>query len=189
MTDDFTKVQNTENIGSPAAGPTSNPPVDLRCASGRPMAVTVFGVLNIVFGIYGLIRIIYPGYYAIMKLINVRVNPENILGPGALILTLLAVGIGLSVWLTSLGVGLLTMKRWARRGCILFAEIQNFLIVIILGLYLIFLTVCLMPPPKDICVFLNTKYALALIYWIYIVLLLIFMRSAKVKEAFGAIGG
>ena len=151
----------------------------------KPTSIYVFGIMNIVFGLYGLIRIIYPGYYAIMTLINVRVNPENILGPGALILTLLAVGIGLSVWLTSLGIGLLTMKKWARRGCVLYTGIQIFLIVTALFLLLIYRAVINMPPPKDICVFLNARYALALIYWLYLILLLIYMKSSKVKQAFG----
>jgi hypothetical protein len=150
----------------------------------KPTSVTVFGVLNIVVGCYQLIRI-SPGLYKIMA--EFYTNPEKIIGPEILFLLLVAVGIGLSVWLLVLGIGLLTMKRWSRRGSCMYARIQIILIVITLGSFFISLIIGWTNLPKSGWGFFNINNGLALIGWIYIVLLLIFMQSAKVKQAFAAI--
>jgi hypothetical protein len=154
--------------------------------SKRPMTVTVFGILNIAFGCYQLIRI-SPGLYKIMA--GLYTNPEKIIGSEILFLLLLAVGIGLSIWLLVLGIGLLTMKRWARRGSCMYARIQIVLMVITLGSLFISLAIRWTNLPKNGWGFFNINNGLALIGWIYIVLLLIFMQSAKVKRAFSSIGG
>ena len=152
---------------------------------GRPTSVTVFGVLNIVVGCYFLVRS-FPGLYKIMG--GAGENPENITGWGIVALLLIIVGVGLAIWLIVLGIGLLTMKRWARRGSVLYACFQVVIIVITLGT--MFFSLSRMNLLKGwLSTFLDIDSALALIHWIYMVLLLIFMKTTKVKKAFAAVGG
>lgn len=152
----------------------------------KPVAVTVFGVLNIVVGCYQLIRILHGSYKIIAEVCK---NPEKMIGSGILFLLLLVVGIGLSIWLIVLGIGLLGMKKWSRRGSIMYARIQIVLIVITLGSLFISLVIGWTKLPKGVWAFFNVNNCLALIGWIYIVLLLIFMQTGKVKRAFEAGGG
>jgi hypothetical protein len=150
----------------------------------KPTAVTVFGVLNIVVGCYQLIRI-SPGLYKIMA--EFYTNPEKIIGSEILFLLLLAVGIGLSIWLIVLGIGLLTMKRWARRGSVMFARIMIVFMVIALGAIFIKSITDWENAPRILLASITLDNALAVIQWLYMVLLLIFMQSARVKQAFAAI--
>jgi hypothetical protein len=161
-----------------------NPVISSQQIIKKPTAVTIFGILNIVFGCYYLVRG-SPGSYKIVA--GACKNPEKITGLGILVLLLLAVGIGLSIWLIVLGIGLLRMKRWSRRGSVMYARIQIVLMVIALGSLFISLAIRWASLPKDGWGFFNINNGLALIGWIYIVLLLIFMQTAKVKQAFAAI--
>ncbi len=150
----------------------------------KPTSITVFGILNIVFGCYQLIRI-SPGLYKIMA--EFYTNPEKIIGPEILFLLLLTVVIGLSVWLLVLGVGLLTMKRWSRRGSVMYALIQIVLMVIALGVIVIKSITDWENAPRILLASITLDNALGVIQWLYMVLLLISMQSAKVKQAFSAI--
>jgi hypothetical protein len=150
----------------------------------KPTSITVFGILNIVFGCYQLIRI-SPGLYKIMA--EFYTNPEKIIGPEILFLLLLAVGIGLSVWLLVLGIGLLTMKRWSRRGSIIYAWIMIVFMVITLGAIVTKSITDWENAPRILLASITLDNALGVIQWLYMVLLLIFMRTEKVKRAFSAI--
>ena len=152
--------------------------------SEKPTSITVFGVLNIVVGCYQLIRI-SPGLYKLIA--EFCRNPEKIKGSGILFLLLLAVNIGLSIWLIVLGFGLLKMKSWARRGSVMFARIMIVFIVITLGSMIIAILMEL-SRWRNVLNF-SVNNCIAVINWIYYILLLIFMQTEKVKRAFAAIGG
>jgi membrane-associated HD superfamily phosphohydrolase len=153
----------------------------------KPVAVTVFGVLNIVVGCYYLVRV-SPGSYNIIG--EVLKNPEKITGSGIIFLLLLAVGLGLSIWLLVLGVGLLTMKRWSRRGSIMYARIQIVLIAVIIATLVISLSIGWTTLPKDgLGAFIISMCKGLLGKLIYPVLLLIFMQARRIRQAFFAIGG
>jgi len=153
----------------------------------KPTSVTVFGVLNLAVGCYQLIRIL-PGFYKIT--VGACNNPEKIIGSEILVLLLCLVGIGLSVWLIVLGIGLLGMKKWSRRGSIMYARIQIVLIAITIGMLVISLSIGWSSLPKDrLGVFLFQIVTGLIGKLAYPVLLLIFMQTARVKQAFSAEGG
>ena len=147
----------------------------------KPTSVIVFGVLNIVIGIYQLIRI-FPGLYRTITSVYKEMGRGT--SSEILFLLLIIVGIGLSVWLIVLGTGLLKMKRWSRRGSIMYARIQIVFMIITLGAIFISSIIDWQNFPRVIRASVNIDNGLALIQWIYMILLLIFMKTAKVKEAF-----
>jgi hypothetical protein len=151
----------------------------------KPTVIWVFGVLNIAFGCYQLIRF-SPGLYKIMA--EFYTNPEKIIGSEILFLLLVAVGIGLSVWLLVLGVGLLTMKRWSRHGSVMYARIMIVFMVITLGAIFIKSITDWENAPRILLASITLDNALGVIQWLYMILLLISMQTAKVKQAFAAIG-
>ena len=161
-----------------------NPAISPPQVIEKPTVVTAFGVLNIAFGCYQLIRI-SPGLYKIMA--EFYTNPEKIIGPEILFLLLLTVVTGLSVWLLVLGVGLLTMKRWSRRGSVMYARIQIVLMAIALGVIAIKSITDWENAPRILLASLTLDNVLGVIQWLYMILLLISMQSAKVKQAFSAI--
>src|SRR4030042_2443309 len=146
-------------------------------AAEKPTSVTVFGVLNVLFGCYFLVRIINSWYGIIPGIVK---NPEKItLLSGILTFLLVVIGFGFSIWLIVLGAGLLKMKGWARRGSIIYAWIQVAFIVITLGAVFFSSIIDWQNFPRVIRASINPNNALAVIYWIYMILLLIFMRTAK----------
>jgi hypothetical protein len=148
----------------------------------RPMAVWVFGVLNIVFGCYPFIRT-YPRLYKII----VPVLMSKTATPGILLFSLSClIGIVLSIWLIVMGIGLLRMTKWARRWAIIYAWVQITLFVIAWG-YNIIIVGCIFMPQQ--MAFLITSMLKIIYVMIYPVVLLIFMKTEKVKKAFAAIGG
>jgi hypothetical protein len=177
--------QNQTNIGSPDAEPMKNPPGDLRYAAERPMAVWVFGVLNIAVGCYQLI----PIFLLFYKIVTVYKNSCSI---GGLSYILLASGIsvGLSIWLIVLGIGLLRMKKWSRRGSVIYSWVQIVLCIVVWGYTTVIILSGMANPPRGGRWPFWIIYALRmLIGLIYPVTLLIFMKTEKVKRAFSAIGG
>jgi len=121
-------------------------------------------------------------------------NPENILTPSCILFLFLGmVGFALAVWLIGLGVGLLVMKGWARRGSIIYAWIQIVFMIITLGATFISLIIDLIGGWQDFLrVFwgtMNIGNGIVAIQWIYMILLLIFMKTEKIKRAFSAVGG
>lgn len=147
----------------------------------NPTSVTVFGVLNIVVGCYFLVRIIHSWYKIIAEICK---DSEKITWSGIPALLLFVVSVGFAIWLIFLGIGLLTMKRWARRGSVIYAWIQVVFIVITLGAIVISSITDWENAPRILLASITLNNAIALIHWIYMVLLLIFMQTAKVKRAF-----
>jgi len=80
----------------------------------RPTSITVFGILNIVFGSLGLICTPF-GLVAIFALPN-AMNPSG----SALVWLLVSTFVGFvcSILLLTVGIGLLYQKRWARIWCL-----------------------------------------------------------------------
>ncbi|MCJ7729678.1 MAG: hypothetical protein MUO27_07375, partial [Sedimentisphaerales bacterium] len=131
---------------------------------------------------------IFPGSYKIIA--EVCRNPEKIIGSGILLLLLFVVSVGFAIWLISLGIGLLTMKRWSRRGSIMYARIQIVLIAAVMVVLVISLSIGWMTLLRDglgVSIISICKGLLGKL--IYPVLLLIFMQVGRVRQAFAAIGG
>jgi hypothetical protein len=152
----------------------------------KPTAVTVFGVLNIIFGCYNLYQLSDSYQMAIGALSNS--------GPGtrlALILLLLTVPKAcLYIWLVIVGFGLLSMKKWARRGSAICAWIMILLTAIDLCMPYGPVAIKWSSFPENMRSRIVFIILLGLIKKLtYPILLLIFMQSAKVKQAFSAIGG
>jgi len=153
----------------------------------KPMSVTVFGVLNIVFGGIGLLCMPFVmfGFLYADKFVQVEITfADKILSLFGFI-----VGFGFSIWKLTLGIGLLTLRSWARRGTIgyAYADIVWTLLGVgwnILALYLGWTT----PMEGGLTAYIGGTCGV-LFSLIYCVLLLIFMQTAKVKQAFSAVGG
>ncbi|MBI2840220.1 MAG: hypothetical protein HYX75_18035 [Acidobacteria bacterium] len=90
----------------------------------RPTPVTVFGILNIVFAAFGVLGVVAA--LAMPSLPFLRNAPEMaILFENPVYVEWLRisaiVGVGFAIALVTLGIGLLTMKPWARAGTIIYA--------------------------------------------------------------------
>ncbi len=136
----------------------------------KPTSVTVFGVLNIVLGCYFLARIIYSWSRILPEIFK---DPEKTTVGAVLIVV---ANIALMIWLIVLGVGLLTMKRGARRGSIAWARIKIVLTVISICLLILSLSRTWSSMPKDKLdnfIFLIVSSMIQSL--IYPVLLLVFM--------------
>jgi hypothetical protein len=153
----------------------------------KPTSVTVFGLLNIVFGGLGLIctssLIIGLPFFA-DKLSQTEITVVDKIS--------FIVGIGLSIWELTLGIGLLKLKRWARRGTVIYASCDIIWVLLGIGMSIFYLSTGRMNlsdnnmPGYNIYIGQSCGMIIPLIYPI---LLLIFMQTNKVKEVFGAIGG
>jgi hypothetical protein len=155
----------------------------------RPTSVTVFGILNIVFG--GLAFSCSP--FAVFGFLMAGERMEMTAGYKTFLLLMNLVGFGSTIWMLVLGIGLLMLRKWARNGSVIFAYCGIMFIVIsygsrFLALYLGWLK---LPQgiPQGILHELIGGTCAGLIWLIYPVLLLVLMQTAKVKQAFLAIGG
>jgi hypothetical protein len=152
----------------------------------RPIAVVVFGLLSFVLGCYPFIST-YPQLY---NIIAPALMGKTAMPGMPLFLLSCLVSVGLSIWLIVLGIGLLRMKKWARRGSVIYAWVRIGLHTVTRGYPAVIILLGLANPPKDgRWSFWITYAGMTLIGLIYPILLLIFMRTEKVKRAFAAIGG
>jgi len=153
----------------------------------KPTSVTVFGILNIVFGGLRLLLFISFGL-----LVGVSAMQKTMEATAAYKMWSLAsgfIGIGFSIWLLVLGIGLVTMKRWARGGSVIYACVMIVWIIVIVGMNIAALFLkWINLPEAGLPEFIGGTCG-GLIGMIYPVLLLIFMRTEKVRKAFEAIGG
>jgi prolipoprotein diacylglyceryltransferase len=83
----------------------------------RPIAVTIFGILNIGFGVIGLLGMLVS--MAVLSRTNVAANPilqEMYDNPNYIAWTKISMPLGgiAAVVLISAGIGLLLLKNWAR---------------------------------------------------------------------------
>lgn len=147
----------------------------------RPIVVAVFGVLGFVLGGYPFICT-YPQLYKII--VPALTGKTEVPGMPLFLLSCL-VSVVLSIWLIVLGIGLLRMKKWARRGSIIYAWVSIGLHTVTRGYPAVIILLGLANPPKDGRLHFWMTYAgMTLLSLIYPVLLLIFMKTEKVKRAF-----
>jgi hypothetical protein len=149
---------------------------------GKPAAVTVFGVLNIVFGCYHLFSSSLVSYKVIMTAWN---YPQTAASQLIIIISLQAINACLWIWLIVVGIGLLMMKKWSRQQAVYYSWVQIILFAAVWS-YNITVARIYMPEKTGLFIVSMLKMADALIYPI---LLLIFMQTQKVKQAFAALGG
>jgi hypothetical protein len=144
------------------------------------MSVTVFGVLNIVFGCIGLLCI--P-----IALFVLAAAGEK-MGVSLPFKTWFRViGIGFSIWLLILGIGLLKMSRWARRGSVIYAWVRIIWMLIVVGSNFVALSGWMAVSGGTKPGFLGAVCG-GILGLIYPILLLIFMQTNKVKQAFHPYG-
>jgi hypothetical protein len=151
----------------------------------KPTSVTVFGVLNCVFGGMGLLCT--P--FSIFGMVAAGKTME--MAPSYKIFLLVSsfIGIGFSIWLLALGVGLLTFKNWARRGSVIYAWITIVWGITAFGLNILALSCGWITPPEGgMPGYIGGTVGGMCGGLIYPVLLLIFMQTARVKQAFQARG-
>lgn len=148
----------------------------------KPTSVTVFGVLNCVFGGLGLICTPFG------LLVGVASMQETMEATNAYRIWIIAggiVGVGFSIWLLVLGIGLLMMKGWARRGCLAYAWIMIVwnIVGVVINIAALSLDWVSMPEANQAGFIGGTAggFCGGLIYPI---LLLVFMQTDKVKQAF-----
>ena len=164
-------------VGSPP--PPGSPAVPQPVRPARPMAVTVFGILNIVFGSLGLLCV--P-----VALITMFAAPNMMnAGGGTRAWTLVASAVGLfcTIFLIIMGVGLLYLKAWARTGSLAYGWFA--IIWGIIGMavnFAAFASVAHGSSP-DVMFGMIGGVIGGLIGMVYPILLIVFMRRPNGKEA------
>jgi hypothetical protein len=152
----------------------------------KPTSVTVFGILNIVFGGMGLICTPFS------LLVGVPAMQETMQATAPYRMWTLAagfIGIGFSIWLLVLGIGLVTMKKWARGGSVIYACVMIVWIIVIASMNIAALSLkWINVPETGLPGFIGGTVGGMCGGLIYPILLLIFMQTAKVKQAFQARG-
>jgi hypothetical protein len=149
----------------------------------KPASVTVFGILNIVFGVLGLMC----SPFVILGLVAAGEKTEMASAYKTFLLFMNVAGFGFSALLLVLGIGLLMMKKWARRGSVIYACLAILISIIemvtnVFALQLNWITI----PEGGLPGYLGGVCGGLCGGLIYPILLLIFMQTAKVKRAFHA---
>ncbi len=147
----------------------------------QPTSITVFGVLNIIFGIIGLL---YGPYILYRHFVMVSRTTEVSFEIKIWILFALCLSVGLSICSLILGIGLLKLKKWARRGSVVFALVYISLIFCVMALKLWLISPSVIPDDK-VVEFIAHTTGRYINCFIYPVTLLIFMKTKKFKQAFG----
>jgi hypothetical protein len=153
----------------------------------KPTSVTVFGILNCVFGGLGLLCMPCAvfGFLWAGKASQIEITPEykiwSLFG--------LFVGFVFCVWELKLGIGLVTFKYWARRGTVIFAWSSIIWLIFGIGINIIAMRLGWVEQPQN-----NPAAQIGIVFgyafaFLYPALLVIFMQSEKVRRAFAAIGG
>ena len=152
---------------------------------GQPIAVTLFGIFNIAIG--GLSLLTSP-----CTIFGIAMSGEFYgmsVGYALFVLLTYIAGLSLYVWMLFLGEGLIMLRRWARSGSVKFAWTAIIWWIFRRGMDVIALSAGWINPPEGNRPVFIARMCISLFGLIYAVLLLIFMRSKKVKEAFAAVEG
>jgi hypothetical protein len=164
----------------PVQPPYQYPPV-------KPTSVTVFGVLNCVFGGLGILCApcsIFGLFIGDLIPAN-EINPVEIAAGYKIFLIVASViGIGVAAWLLSLGVGLLQSKSWARRGCVIYGWFAIIWGIIAGGINIAAYSLGWITAPQGQLTGVVGGMCGGFAGLIYPVLLLIFMQSPRVKQYF-----
>jgi hypothetical protein len=148
----------------------------------KPTSVTVFGILNIVFGCMGLIC---TPFSLLLGVAAMQKTMETTTAYKMWTLVSGFIGIGFSVWLLVLGIGLVTMRRWARSGSVIYACVTILWSIIVVGMNIAALSLkWVIMPEAEMAGFVGGTVGGMCGGLIYPVLLLIFMQTEKVKRAF-----
>jgi hypothetical protein len=157
----------------------------------KPTSVTVFGVLNCVFGGLGIVCTpfsllgLFIGDILPMGQATMEMTPMY----KAILVGSCVFGIAFSAWLLTLGIGLLKFKRWARRGSVVYAVIAITWSIAGFALNMVALKMgWIIIPEGGLPGYIGGMCG-GMVSVIYPILLLIFMSSARVKNAFAVIGG
>jgi hypothetical protein len=151
----------------------------------KPTSVTVFGVLNIIFGGIGLLF----SPISIVGLAMASGNADIAAGYKMFLLLMNLIGFGFSIWLLTLGIGLLRMRGWARRGSVLYGWLGVLLSIAEAAVNVLALALNWIAVSEGGVVEYIVGMCISLVGGlIYPILLLIFMQTAGVKQAFQARG-
>jgi len=145
----------------------------------RPTAVTVFGILNCVFG--GIGMMCAPAGVLLIPLMEKQMQVTS--GDKMWMLVSGIVGFIFSAWLLTMGIGLLMFKGWARMGSIVYACFYIPWILLTAILNFIDMSQQFASNPEAVPGYIGGACG-GILGLIYPVLLLIFMNTAKVKQAF-----
>ena len=151
----------------------------------RPTVITVFGVLDVVFGSMGLMSIPIRILAKALRHHTSEMTAEYKVW--SLFLSVLTVCF--AIWLVFLGIGLLNFRKWARRGSIVYASVRIIWFFMAWGINIIMVFLGWLNLSKGGWGLFFLGIAIGSIGLIYPVLLLIFMQTEKVKRAFTAVGG
>lgn len=145
----------------------------------RPTSVTVFGILNIIFGSLGLICTPF-GLLAVFAIPN-TMNPSG----SALVWLLLSTTIGFlcAMLLLTVGIGLLYQKAWARIWCLGYGWFAILWGVIGMGVNVGLTVSGAYGYRQDNIPGVIGGFCGGLIGFIYPILLVVFMRKQNVKDA------
>lgn len=169
-------------VSCPGCGGTLAVPSAAAAASATgltPASVTVFGILNIVFGGFGILCSPFGMIGAFVLTDTFNRSP----GYKAWLMGNYVVGFACAIWLLSLGIGLLRLRRWARTGSIAYGGLSIALGV--LGMLVNFgllATGGLDLPPEAQPGFIGGTIG-GLIGLIYPILLIVFMRRPAAETA------
>ena len=145
----------------------------------RPTAVTVFGILNIVFGSLGLLCV-PVGLIAIFAMPNAM----NTAGSNTVWMLLSGVvGLACTIFLIVVGIGLLYQKAWARTGSLVYGWFAIIWGIIGAGLNIWLMTSRVEAYSPSIIPSMIGGVFGGLIGLIYPILLIIFMRRPSVRNA------
>jgi len=146
----------------------------------KPTAITVLGVLNCVFGGIGILS----APISIFRMISGSKTIEIVWEYKIWLLVDSIAGIGFSAWLLALGISLLKFKRWVRRSSVIYSIIVIVRHIIRSVLYLAALSLGWFTMAQNQWIAVIVGIFSLPLGLIYPVLLLIFMNTAKVKQAF-----
>lgn len=145
----------------------------------RPTSVTVFGILNIVFGTMGLMCM-PVGLIAMFAMPQVAHQAAM---PRAWLLLSSAIGLASTILLIIVGIGLLYLKAWARKGSVFYGWFAIIWGIIGTGLNIWFMTSRIQGSAEMVLPSMIGGACGGLIGLIYPVLLIIFMQRPNVKQA------
>ena len=143
----------------------------------RPASVTVFGILNIVFGALGLLCVSF------MTVGLALGQGLDALGAsdGYKVWVVVTCGVGFlaTVWLLALGIGLLNQKGWARAGAVAY----GYLMVVFRLLDVVITVVCLatgaLSPKSEMLPGMIGGLVGSFIHMVYPILLIVFMTRPR----------